>query len=64
MAETITIYAGSGKTGHLKKLALQKEARRVGRNVSVSDLFWKFVRSHGSETLRRDLEAAEAAEIK
>jgi hypothetical protein len=62
MAETISIYAGSGKAGLIRKRALEKEARRLGRKVSVADLFWKFVKAHGSEKLRRDLEAAELAE--
>ncbi len=62
MAETITIYAGSNKAGALKKKALEKEAHR--KRCSVSDLIWASLKSHGTDKLRKDLEAADAADQK
>jgi hypothetical protein len=59
MAETITIYAGQKRTGVLKKLALEDEARR--KRLSLSEMIWEWAKRHGSEKLREDLEAADSA---
>ena len=62
MSETISIYAGSNRAGMLRKRALEKEAKRQGRHVSISDVIWDMVREHGSEKLLRDLEIADKIE--
>lgn len=62
MAENIVIYAGLERIGKLKKKAIEHEAKRFA--TSVSDMFWKMFKKHGSRELRADLEAADKAVIK
>lgn len=59
MAESVIVYAGVGKVGKAKKKALEKEAARQGRGISVADVIWECLKKFGSPELREDLEKAE-----
>jgi hypothetical protein len=59
MAENIVIYAGIDKVGKRKKIAIEREAKRLIKDGSVSALFWEMFSTHGSVKLKKDLQAAE-----
>lgn len=61
MAENIVIYAGIDKVGKKKKHAIEREAKRVVKDGSVSALFWEMFKAHGSSQLKKELDAAELA---
>lgn len=63
MAESVIVYAGVGKSGKAKKAALEREARRQGRGVSVADVIWGILERFGSPELRKDLEKAKEIRI-
>lgn len=59
MAENMVIYAGLEKVGKFKKSAVEREALRKTKSGSVSELIWTLLRTHGSDQLKKDIEAAE-----
>lgn len=62
MSESIVIYAGSGKAGRIRKQAIERESRRRGRKISVSEMLWELIKVGAPPELKLELEQADSME--